>query len=104
MAKAKKVRKVKKASGARKARSSRAAGGGKLVTAPIHSIVQFVRMLIDEGHDQDFEKLASDEAAVVAFDRKSTEFVKKFLASNRHLRPAMTRAVRDPCPGNPFEC
>jgi hypothetical protein len=103
MAKAKKAKKVKKVSKAKKAKSAKA-GSRKPVTAPIESVVQFVRMLINEGRDRDFEKLASSEAAVVAFDRKSTEFVKKFLADNRHLRIPMAAAVRDPCPGNPFEC
>jgi hypothetical protein len=110
MAKAKKSNKAK----AKKARKSAAkpakkakrvsARAGTPVTAPMHSVVQFVKMLIDQGQADIFENNAREAEAVVTFDDHAAAFVTKFLAENRHLRRPMALAVHDPCPGNPFEC
>lgn len=97
--KAKKAKKVAKKSKRGPAKRKRNA------SVPMQTVVQFVRMLIEEGHDDEFEAHASAAGAVVTVSRGDVDVVKKFLDQNRHLRGArMAAAVRDPCPGNPFEC
>jgi hypothetical protein len=98
---AKKAKKAKKAS---KSKAKRAPAKRKTVTVPIQSVVQFVKMLIDEGHADDFESRAKRSKALVSLGSDSAEFVRKFLARNSHLRAPMAKKIRDPCPGNPFEC
>jgi hypothetical protein len=101
---AKKAKKTKKAKKAKKAAKRTTAPGKKTVTVPMQSVVQFVKMLISQGHDGEFETSAKNSRVLVSLDGAGTTFVKDFLARNSHLRPAMAAHVRDPCPGNPFEC
>jgi predicted transcriptional regulator len=98
--KAKKAKKISKSKKAKRAPAKRAA----TVTVPIQSVVQFVKMLIDEGHVDDFESRAKKSKALVSLGNDSADFVRKFLARNSHLRAPMAKSIRDPCPGNPFEC
>src|SRR5260370_30766541 len=100
---AKKAKKANKVSMTKKSR--RAPAKRKNASVPIQSVVQFVRMLINEGHDGEFEAHASRAGAVVTLSSVDGAVVKKFLDRNQHLRGAkMAAAVRDPCPGNLFEC
>jgi hypothetical protein len=99
---AKKAKKAKKASKLKK--TKRAPAKRKTVTVPIQSVVQFVKMLIKEGQADDFESRAKRSKALVSLGSDSAEFVRKFLARNSHLRAPMALSIRDPCPGNPFEC
>jgi hypothetical protein len=103
--KAKKTKKTKK-SVVKTAKKSKqpSATRKKPVTAPMQSVVQFVKMLINQGDAERFESLAQEAGAVITFDDHATAFVKTFLNDNQHVRLTMARAVRDPCPGNPFEC
>jgi hypothetical protein len=99
------VKKAKKsASKTAKKATSTPAPSKELVSAPMESVIQFVKMLIGQGHAEAFESQAREAAAVVNFDDHATAFVKKFLDEHRPVRTLMARAVRDPCPGNPFEC
>lgn len=98
--KAKKAKKVAKSRNAKSVTTKRKA----TVTVPMQTVVQFVKMLVSEGRDVEFEQHAKSEKASVTLGKGDVEFVKGFLARNDHLRPLMARSVREPCPGNPFEC
>lgn len=102
---AKKAKKAKKVAKAKK--TKRAAAKRKTtVSVPAESVVQFVKMLIKEGRDEDFENRCkkSKFKVVVKLAGDSADFVRKFLARNKQLRSPMAKAIREPCPGNPFEC
>ncbi|MDP1582228.1 MAG: hypothetical protein Q8M18_02240 [Bradyrhizobium sp.] len=98
--KAKKAKKVSKTKKAKRATAKRKT----TVSVPAESVVQFVKMLIKEGRDEDFEKRAKKSKVVVKLAGDSADFVTKFLGRNKQLRGPMTMAIREPCPGNPFEC
>jgi hypothetical protein len=99
---AKKAKKAKKVSKAKK--TKRASAKRKTVSVQAESVVQFVKMLIKEGRDEDFENRAKKSKVVVKLTGDGADFVRKFLARNKQLRGPMTMAIREPCPGNPFEC
>ena len=98
--KAKKAKKVTKSKGMKRATAKRATAA----SVPMQTVVQFVKMLIEQGHDREFEERAKRMKAIVTLKKDDVDFVRKFLARNDHLRPMVARSVRDPCPGNPFEC
>jgi hypothetical protein len=100
---AKKAKKAKKISKSKKVKRG-IAKRKETVTVPIESVVQFVKMLINEGHADEFQSLAKESKVLVSLGDDSTDFVRKFLTRNNHLRGAMARTIREPCPGNPFEC
>jgi hypothetical protein len=99
---AKKAKKAKRVVKSKKAKRAPAKRKASTVTVPMQSVVQFVRMLVKEGHDDAFEKHV--KGGIVALSNKDVDIVKDFLARNGHVRPTMATAIREPCPGNPFEC
>jgi hypothetical protein len=100
---AKKAKKTKKAKKSKK--GQRATTTTKThVTVPMQSVVQFVKALISEGRDVEFEGSAAQANAVVIVDDDGTAFVKQFLAQKQALRRGMRAAILHPCPGNPFGC
>lgn len=74
------------------------------VTVPMQSVVQFVKALIKEGRDVEFEGSAAGSKAVVILDDDGVAFVKSFIARKQTLRRGMRAAILHPCPGNPFGC
>ena len=102
---AKKARKAKKAKKATKSKKAKSVTRNSTATVPMQSVVQFVKMLINEGRVDEFENGAKRSKSRVRLDGDGVKFIQKFLTRNNHLRPAMVAAIRDPCPGNnPFKC
>lgn len=110
---AKKAKKTKKAKRAKKAAKVRAATGRTSKTGaasrngasvPAESVVQFVKMLVQEGHTAAFEASAKAAGVKVTLNAKGVKFVRRFIRDNAHLRGPMSLSIQDPCPGNPFEC
>ena len=107
MAKRAKTAKRAAKKGAAKSKKAKRAVTARKITAAVsmETVVQFVRMLINEGRIDEFESGARRSKARVRVDADGVQFVQKFLTRNDHLRPAMAAAIRDPCPGdNPFKC
>ena len=102
--KMKKAKKAKKASAAKKAKRGAAKRDtGTPVT--METIVQFVRMLVKEGRDAAFEAHVRQHEGAVTLSGANVDVVKQFFDMHGDLRgPTMRGAIRDPCPGNPFEC
>jgi hypothetical protein len=103
---AKQVKKVKKAKKASKSKTAKPATTAPkmAVTVPMQSVVQFVKTLIKEGRDGEFENGAKKLNRFVILDDDGVDFVKKFVARKKTFRRAMRATVLDPCPGNPFDC
>jgi hypothetical protein len=96
---------VKKAKAAKKRRgASVTTTTHTTVTVPMQSVVQFVKALINDGRDVEFEKNAMAADVHVILDDNGREFVKQFLGQKRTLRRGMRAAILHPCPGNPFGC
>ena len=96
---------AKKAKAAKKRRGGTATTTTRTtVTVPMQSVVQFVKALINDGRDDEFEKSAMAADVHVILDDEGREFVKQFLGQKRTLRRGMRAAILHPCPGNPFGC
>lgn len=99
---------AKKATVAKKPKKRRAAIATTTtkttVTVPMQSVVQFVKALINDGRDVEFEKNAMAADVHVTLDDDGMEFVRQFLGQKRTLRRGMRAAILHPCPGNPFGC
>jgi hypothetical protein len=87
----------------KKARSAASSKPSRGVTVPMHSVINFVTMLQDEGHASEFIKCAKKAKASVMLDANSVAFVKSYLSGNQ-LHAAMVVKVVDPCPNDPFDC
>jgi hypothetical protein len=100
----KKAKKAKKASAAKKSKRTTAKRQtGTPVT--METIVQFVRMLVKEGRDGAFEAHVRQREGAVTLSDANVDVVKQFFNQHGDLRGAPMRgAIREPCPGNPFEC
>ena len=96
---------AKKAKAAKKRRGGTATTATRTtVTVPMQSVVQFVKALINDGRDVEFEKAAMAADVQVILDDDGREFVKQFLGQKRTLRRGMRAAILHQCPGNPFGC
>jgi hypothetical protein len=100
------AKKVKKAKEKRASKAAKRAATPRktAVTVPMHTVVQFVKTLIKEGRDVEFEDGAKKSGRFVTVDDDGVDFVKKFVARKKTFRGAMRATVLDPCPGNPFDC
>jgi hypothetical protein len=105
--KAKKAKKVKKAKKASAAKKSKPTTVKRQTATPVtmEAIVQFVRMLVNEGRDGAFETHVRQHQGAVTLSDANVEVVKQFFNQHGDLRGTTMRgAIREPCPGNPFEC
>ena len=80
------VKKAKKKMAKKSKRGS--AKRKKNASVPMQTVVQFVRMLIKEGRDEEFETHVRVAEAVVTVSSADVDVVKEFLDRNRHLRGA----------------
>jgi len=100
---AKKVKKAAKSKASSSAAASVPARTRGTVEVPVPSVVQFVKMLYEQGHAEDFIKAAKEANVSITVHADSADLVRKYVGS-KNLRSALAASIDDPCEGHPFEC